>query len=212
MDNYEVEIRSAQVADVSFPKGEIEMIVMPYESPTRVEYHGRMIEEVVSRGAFDGIDKPAVAHRVKVNLDHKHGVLDQIADTTALHPSREEGLVAEVKIRRKNPYAEYVMDCAEKDKLGASAGFALLFDKNGKTYPDAEIWERSRTRRRLQRLWLDHIALTPEPAYAAAKMLAIRSAQQIATTTATPNRDRLEIELLREAYADIDARYAVNQH
>ena len=201
----ELEYRAATVADVSFPKREIELVVMPYESVTVVEHHGRMIEEIVSRGAFDGIER----RTVKVNLDHKPDFANGIGHTIALHPSRQEGLVAEVKIKRKHPLAELVMDSAADDELGASAGFALLFDENGKTYPDAQAWE-SRDRRRLKRLYLDHIALTPEPAYAAAKVLAVRSAARM--TSATPNRDQLEIERLREAYAVIDARYAVNQH
>ena len=39
----------------SFPDRTIELIVMPYEQETIVST-GRMIEEIVSRGAFDGIE------------------------------------------------------------------------------------------------------------------------------------------------------------
>ena len=203
----ELEFRdSVQVVGVSFPKSEIELVVMPYESPTMVEYHGRMIEEVVSRGAFDGIERRTGG--VKVNLDHKTDVANQIGRTIALHPSRQEGLVAEVKVRRNHPLAEVVMESADEDDLGASAGFALLFDENYQTYPDAEEWE-SRSRRRLKRLYLGHIALTPQPAYAQAKVLAVRSQQP--PVTPTPNRDWLELERLRALYADIDARYGLSR-
>lgn len=200
----ELEFRDMQIAEVSFPKGEIELIVMPYETVTTVEHHGRMIEEIVSRGAFDGIDKPAVTRRIKVNLDHKPDFASRVGDTIALHPSRVEGLVAEVKIRRKHPLAEQVLDSADDGELGASAGFGLLFDQHGKTYPDAETWE-TRARRRLKRLWLDHIALTPRPAYPGAKVLAIRN-DETAALAGTPNLDLVRSWQLAERYARLEAK------
>lgn len=201
----EVEIRSAQVADVSFPKRQIELIVMPYETMAEVEYHGRMIEEIVSRGAFDGLEKPGVASRVKVNLDHKLDIANKIGSTLALHPSRQEGLVGEVRVSKMHPLGNFVLEQADAEDLGASAGFTLLFDKNGKTYPNAQTWE-TRRRRRLNRLFLDHIALTPDPAYVGARVLAVRNASETEPgKVATPNLDAVRAQLLHDRWAALDA-------
>ena len=52
--------------------------------------------------------------------------------------------------------------------MDASAGFNVL--RGG------EKWSTDRSRRRLTRLWLDHIALTAAPAYEGAMVLDVRSA------------------------------------
>ena len=49
-----IEFRSATVAEVSFPKRTIDLVVMPYESETMVEFQGRLVREVVSRGRSPG--------------------------------------------------------------------------------------------------------------------------------------------------------------
>ena len=66
-----VEIRSGdgfQVADVNFPKRIVTVVAMPYERPADVAYGQRMVTEVVSRGAFNGIEKRA--GKIKANRDH----------------------------------------------------------------------------------------------------------------------------------------------
>jgi len=202
----ELEFRSATVSDVSFPKRLIELIVMPYETVAEVEHHGRMIEEIVSRGAFAGIEKPGILHRIKVNLDHKLDVANKIGSTIALHPSRQEGLVGEVRISKNHPLGDFVLEQADDEDLGASAGFALMFDKrNGKTYPNAATWE-SRSRRRLNHLWLDHIALTPDPAYVGARVLAVRNAREAddAGKVATPRLDAIRAWQLEQKWQALD--------
>ena len=57
-----VEIRSGQgyeVAEVNFPKRIVTVVAMPYERPTEVPYGNRIVTEVVSRDAFNGIEKRA---------------------------------------------------------------------------------------------------------------------------------------------------------
>lgn len=202
----ELEYRSAELVDVSYPKRTIELIVMPYENPTVVDYRGRLITEVCSRGAYDGIERRD--DFVKVNLHHD--VRQTCGRATRFHPSREEGLVAELYMSRSSA-GEDALTMADEGLLGASAGFALLFDAHGHTYADAEVWE-TRDRRRLNRLYLGHIGLTPEPAYAGAKVLAVR--HDAADTNPSPltNLERLELDRLRREYADLDARYGVAQH
>ena len=90
----ELWIRAATQMDVSFPDRTIELVVMPYEEMTIVEHHGRMVEEIVTRGAFAGLERRP--NRVKVNRDHD--VTRTCGRTMAFHPSRTEGLVAEIRI------------------------------------------------------------------------------------------------------------------
>src|SRR5580765_5364947 len=157
----EIEFRQSEVAEVNFPKRLVELIVMPYESETTIGYGGRSITEICSRGAYDGVDLRT--SRIRVNRDHVIG--DVVGKTVALHPSRLEGLVAELRIFT-TPRGEETLVLADEGGLDASAGFGLL-RKNGRTGPvvqDAEVWE-TRDRRRLNHLFLDHIAMTPDPAY-----------------------------------------------
>jgi segregation and condensation protein A len=50
---------------------------------------------------------------------------------------------------------------------------------DGRVWDDAEVWEQSHSVRRLNRLWLDHLALVPNPAYPGAVVQDVRH-------TATP--------------------------
>jgi HK97 family phage prohead protease len=207
----ELEFRSAEVADVNYKQRMIELIVMPYEQPTMIHTPARSFEEVVSRGAFDGVEKRT--SQVKVNLDHQVQVLSTIGRAVALHPARPEGLVAELKISR-TPAGNDALELAADGSLGASAGFRLLQDPaTGKVKPDAEVWE-TQTRRRLNHLFLHHVAMTPDPAYAGAEVLSVRTAeapQDGPGRDATPNLDRLELERQRALYAELDSRYGLTR-
>jgi len=190
----ELRIRAAQVVGVSFPQRTMELVVIPYETETLVPHpkgEPRMITEIVSRGAFDGVNRRANA--VRVNRDHD--ITRTVGRAVTLHPSRAEGLVAEIRISR-TVLGDETLALADDGVLDASAGFAPI-------PPTGEVWE-TRNRCRIAKGWLGHIALTPDPAYEDAKVLAVRSAQIVA---ATPNLESLEIERLRAEYAAIDARY-----
>jgi len=158
----ELEYRTATVLGTSFPDRIIELIVMPYEAETVADYKGRMIHEVVHRGAFDGIERRA--NRIRVNRDHD--VTRTVGRAVRLHPSRTEGLVAELRIA-KTPLGDETLELADEEILDASAGFLPM--------PGGERWE-NRDMRHLDRLWLGHIAMTPEPAYQDARVLSVRSA------------------------------------
>ena len=205
----DLEFRSAEVAGVSFPRRTIELIVMPYEQPTQVDYHGRVITEICSRGAYDGIERRTSQIRVNVEHDPRR----TIGKTVALHPSRPDGLVAEIRISKIVPDGDNALEAADDGILDASAGFALLAE-GGRVKPGAEVWE-SRDRRRLNHLFLDHIALTGAPAYPGAKVLAVRNLPEAPErrfeAVNTPNLDRLELERLRSLAADIDVRYGVSR-
>ena len=206
MTQSEIEFRSAELVDVSYPKRQIDLIVMPYETETMIHEPGRSYTEIVSRGAFDGVETRT--SQIKVNVDHRVSVEGTIGKTVALHPSRQEGLVAELKIFR-GPAGDHALEVASESSLGASAGFSLLRDQTtGRVWPDAETWE-GRDRRRLNRLRLHHIALTPDPAYETAQVLAVRQVGNGGLTgvVLTPNFDQLRLEELERLAAEIDSRY-----
>ena len=184
----ELRYRAAQQIGVSFPKRMIELIVMPYETEALVNWDGRMVTEIISKGAFDGIERRA--NRIRVNRDHQ--VERTVGRAIALHPSREEGLVAEVRIAQTS-LGDETLALADEEILDASAGYLPIM-------PGGETWE-SRSRVRVTKAWLGHIALTPDPAYDTARVLAVRnSATPPAERVATPLLDEVRAWRLSEAY------------
>jgi len=174
-----LEYREATQLGVSFPDRTIELIVMPYEQETLVAHDGRMVKEIVSPGAFDGIERRA--NRIRVNRDHD--VTRTVGRAVRLYPSRSEGLVAELRIA-KTELGDETLALADEEILDASAGFLPM--------PGGETWE-NRSRRRLTRLWLGHIAMTPDPAYESARVLAVRTSDPIPTMVPVVPTPNLEI-------------------
>jgi HK97 family phage prohead protease len=207
--NETVEIRQAQVADVSYPQRTVSVIVAPYETPTVIMRRGREFTEIVSRGAFDGVQRRAGS--IRANRDHDWGKL--VGKAIRLYPERDEGLVADVKIFNTQAGQETLELCAE-DGLSASAGFSLMCENGntGPVKPNAETWDSRRKVRRLNNVYLDHVAFVPDPAYQAAAVLDVRQAFELAETVAaaaTPNLDRLEIDRWRAQLELLNSRYGV---
>ena len=155
-----LEYRSASTLDVHGRT--VEVLAMPAEQEALVGYQGRMVKEVISRGAFAGNEKRA--HRIRVNRDHD--LTRTVGKVTTLDPYHEAGLIAEVKIARTE-LGDETLALIEDDVLDVSAGFLPL--------PDGEVWE-TRNRRRIVKAYLGHLALTPDPAYESARVLAVRGA------------------------------------
>ena len=206
-----IEIRSGdgyQVAEVDFPKRVITVVAMPYERETEIHEPSGTFVEVVSRTAFDGIEKRT--GKVRANRDHSWD--RPVGKVVGLHPSRQEGLVAEVRISRTN-LGQETLELCEDDVLSASAGFGLLRRDDGRVWDDAEVWERNRSVRRLNRLWLDHLAFVPNPAYPDAAVISVRAVRPQeaprgdASVEATPNRDQLTFEELRAARDALNAKW-----
>src|SRR5262249_17427340 len=153
--------RASEVVGVSFPNRTIEVVVMPYERATRVVEANRQFEEIVSKGAFDGVQRRA--NRIRVNREHDRRYT--IGGVRTLHPSPDEGLVAEIRFPA-TPLGDETLELANDGFLDGSAGFGVM-DRAG-----AEVGE-PRPRRRLNHLWLDHVAMTASPAYEDAKVLAV---------------------------------------
>jgi HK97 family phage prohead protease len=168
--------RAAELVAVRFPDRMIELIVIPYERAAVVPYQGRMCTEIISRGSFDGIERRA--NRIRVNRDHQ--VERTVGRAVAFHPSRSEGLVAEIKVAR-TPLGDETLELAEDGCLDASAGFL--------PFPGGMVWEE-RSRYRVNKAWLGHIAMSPEPIYEDAAVLAVRH-REPPTASKTPNLDQV---------------------
>lgn len=186
-----LEYRRAQTLDVRFADRIIEVIAVPYDAEAPVPVAGRMILESIAPGAFDGVERRA--NRIKVNRDHD--VRLTCGRVVALHPSRVEGLVGELKIGR-SPLGDETLEYAADGILDASIGFA--------PFPGHEHWTEQRSKRRITKAYLGHIAMVPEPAYESANVLAVRErATSAAPAVATPNLDALrwaELERQLDSY------------
>jgi HK97 family phage prohead protease len=184
----ELEYRTATQTSVNYAKRLVELVVLPYETETVVEHRGRMVREVISRGAFDGIERRA--NRVRVNRDHD--VTRTVGRALSFYPSRDEGLVAELRIAQTE-LGDETLALADEGILDASAGFMPMPD--GETWPDRNL-------RRVEKAWLAHIAMTPDPAYETARVLSVRSqAPTGAVVVATPNLDRIRASVLEDMYS-----------
>jgi len=91
-----IEFRAAEVASVNYSQRMIELVAVPYEQEAVVEWRGDLWHETFERGSFDGIEKRP--NRVRVNRDHDK--TRTVGKAVAFHPSRQEGLVTELRIAK----------------------------------------------------------------------------------------------------------------
>jgi len=154
-----MEYRSAQTVEVRRPERIVTVLAAPYEQPTPVLRHNDWVVETIARGAYDGVETRA--RRVKVNRDHD--LSKTVGRAVALH-SHEGGLVAELRIS-ETALGDETLALAGDGALDASAAFR----------PTQETWNPHRTERRVERAFLGHIALVPDPAYDGATVLDVRS-------------------------------------
>jgi hypothetical protein len=162
-----VEHRESVVGDVSFPQRIIEVVVVPYDEAAIVEYRGEMWQESFERGAWDGIETRPDQEQVKANRDHDRTRL--VGKVVRYEPSRQEGLVADVKIA-KTALGDETLALADEGMIGVSAGFAArmrdqVFNRRAKPLPS----------RRVKKAFLDHIAFLGDHAYKGAGVLNVRS-------------------------------------
>jgi HK97 family phage prohead protease len=174
-----VEFRSVFDMEVRHAERTIELVLMPYDTDAAVMINGRAVLESLAPGAFDGVERRA--NRVKVNRDHD--TMRTVGRAVGLHPSRTEGLVGELRIAR-TPLGDETLGLAEDQALEASVGFAVM--------PGGERWLDGRTRRRVTKAFLDHVAMVPEGAYEG-RVLSVRTAAVAVDTprAATPNIDEV---------------------
>ena len=157
-----IELRSSNLTGVQHAQRIIELIAVPYDEEAVVEYRSELWHESFAPGSFDGIQKRP--GRVRATRDHDDHRL--VGKAVKFHPSRTEGLVAELRISQ-TPLGDETLALAEDDVLSASIGFAA---RNRD-----QVFTRSTMKRRIVKAFLDHITLTPVNAYLGAGVLSLRS-------------------------------------
>lgn len=162
------------IADVNVRQRLIDLIVVPWDQEAEVGWRGEMWRESFQRGSFDGIQDHA--GRVRLNREHVKG--DTVGRAVSMDPLSELGLLSRTKIAN-TPRGDDTLELAADDMLSPSAGF---FHKSPADY----IVNRRNMTRRVLRAFLDHIALVEAPAYAGARVLAVREDQSGLATVETP--------------------------
>ena len=179
-----VEYRTASTTlEVRHAQRIIDLIAVPYDEPTQVLRRGRWVTETVDPQAFTGVHGDVTVNRA-------HDLEAPLGRVASYHPNDPRGLRAELRISRTRE-GDDVLELAADGLLSPSIGFAPL--------PGGEEWTHDRSAVKVTRAKLVHIALTGDPAYRGAKVLAVRSTDAAPTRVATPNLDRLRLETLASA-------------
>jgi len=178
----DIEYRTAATLEVRHAQRIIDLIAVPYDEPADVLRRGRLVTETIDPEAFAGVSGDVTVNRA-------HDVERPLCRVVAFHPGDPRGLRTELRISRTTQGDE-VLELADDGLLSPSVGFMSL----------AEDWTYDRKAVRVTRAKLVHIGLTGDPAYKGAKVLAVRSAddQSPLSRVATPNLDRIRLELLAE--------------
>ena len=175
----EIEYRRAGALEVRHPERMIDLIAVPYDEETRVPHRGRWIVETVAPGSFSGVSGD-------VRVNRAHDPERPLGKVVRLHPNDPRGLRAEIRVS-KTVSGDEVLELAADDLLGASVGFRPL--------AGGEEYTHDRSRRRITKAFLAHIALTGDPAYEGAKVLDVRkSSDELGHRTATPLLDSILLE------------------
>jgi len=174
----DIEYRTAATLEVRHSERIIDLIAVPYDETTEVLRRGRWVTESVAPGAFTGV-------RGDVTVNRSHDLENPLGRVASFHPTDPRGLRAELKISR-TAAGNDTLELAADGLLSPSIGFQPL----------DEEWNADRSTVRVTRARLVHIALTGDPAYKGAKVLAVRRADEQPPRVATPNLDRIRLEIL----------------
>lgn len=158
-----IETRAAVVENVNYDERIISLIAVPYEQPTQIVYRQELWDEVFSRTAFTQIKDRT--RRIPINREHNPEWL--VGRAISTDPDHPDGLAVEIRIS-KTDRGEETLELAKDDVLSASAGFMIR-------QPGDCILDRRARMRRVNRAFLDHIALVGSPAYEGARILAMRN-------------------------------------
>ena len=174
-----IEFRSAAIGEIKFADRMITVIACPYEQEAIIEYRGEVWHESFMRGAWDGIETRA--NRVRVNREHDESTT--FGKVVTFHPSREEGLVAEV-YASKTPRGDEALELANDGALGASVAYGV---RNSDQVLD-------RPYRRIKKAFLRHLSLVEVPAYEGAGVLSVRGQESVVRASDLPPIDTPKID------------------
>jgi HK97 family phage prohead protease len=175
----DIEYRTAAAVEVRHAQRIIDLIAVPYNETTRVLRRDRWVTESVDPQAFHGLR----GERLTVN--RAHDAENPLGFVSAFHPNDPRGLRAELKISNTSAGTD-VLELAADGLLASSIGFQPL----------TEEWSTDRSAVKVTRAKLVHIALTGDPAYKGAKVLAVRTDPGTPPRVPTPNLDRVRLEIL----------------
>ena len=184
----DVEYRSATGLEVRHAERVIDLIAAPYNEPAEVflRRQQRWVTESFMPGAFNGVSGEVLVNRA-------HDVERPIGRAYRFHPNDQRGLRAEIRVA-KTGEGDDILELAAERLLSASVGFGVL--------PGGEQWSTDRRTRKVTKAQVVHIALTGDPAYTGAQVLAVRSAPLAGDgepadrpRPATPNLDRVLLEM-----------------
>ena len=175
----DIEYRTAATLEVRHVQRTIDLIAVPYNESTDVLRRGRWVSESVDPGARSpGCTATSPSTGPTTSRRRSAG--------SCVPSEGPRGLRAELRISR-TAAGDDVLELAADGLLSPSIGFQPL----------AEDWNHDRPRLKVTRAKLVHIALTGDPAYKGAKVLAVRSQSgEEPERTATPNLDRIRLEML----------------
>jgi HK97 family phage prohead protease len=177
----EMLVRSAAApAEVRFAEREIDVVAIPYETPTDIIERGRMYVETIGRGSFGNVGSRA--ERIKVLREHNP--LMPIGRCRQIDPTPLVGLLATLRISPT--------DLGDETLVLANDG--VLDVSCGMSSQGGDHWDRSRSHVRRTNLRLHEISLVALPAYEAAQVLTVRSTQPedlVYAQLATPMLDEV---------------------
>lgn len=169
--NAPIEFRSATIAEVRFAQRMVEVIAVPYEQEATIEYRGELWRESFLRGAFDGIE----SRNSRVGVNREHDESTTFGKVVAFHPSRQEGLVADVLVAN-TPRGDEALELASQNMLGASGALSV---RNS----DQIL---NRPYRQIKKAFLRHLSFVEVPAYEGAGVLSVRGQDSIANASELP--------------------------
>lgn len=190
-----VEVRESILTGVDFKQRLIDVIAVPYEQEAEVMYRGEVWREVFDRHSFDGIEEHA--GRVRVNREHSRG--DTVGKVVHFDPSRNDGLLARVKVA-KTLRGDETLALADDDMLSASVGYMVRGS-------DQQLDKRSKLRR-IMRAFMDHLSMVEQPAYEGAKVLAVREGLSAETEVSQGPLSTPELDV----YLNDDVLRWANEH
>lgn len=159
MTEAQIRFRESEIADVAYGKREITVIAVPYGQETLVNDGDGVMREMFRAGSFAGIESRA--GKVSANRDHNRerafGVVKQFDSKS------ERGLISVVRAA-PTVLGDETLQLAADGALWASVGFGALRQ-------NAPVVNGVRT---IYKAFLQHLAFTPEPAYAGAEVLDVR--------------------------------------
>lgn len=198
--------KAGELVNVSFPDRTIEVIVIPYEHEIDVMHPtkpgGGLVKEVISRGAFNGVERRA--NRIRANREHEKTLT--FGRVATFRTSHDQGLHAKIRVAH-TPLGDETLSLAEDGCLDASAGFWPELDDRGRL--TGMQWENP-TRYRITKAFLDHVSLVSEGAYGEkASVLAVRAAAAVVPVEqrATPVLDSLTTQIWAQKEAELNARF-----